>query len=354
MTRLAVGPVNSAGQAHAWARAVQEHTDAEAFSFGHAPVPLRGGGLRFPTDRSLPHHRLTPRLAKAVLLRRLLRGVTHLAVDSFASLYDRLDTAHLGLELPRLAREHPRLAVALIAHGSDLRDPDRHAERLTESYYRDSDPAWVQRLREVSARNRATARDSALPLFVSTPDLLLEDVAATWLPVVVDPALWQGEAPPLTRERPVVVHVPSRRTPPIKGTDSIDAVLRELDAAGRVRYVSPTAVPHSEIRALVRGCDILIEQTRSGYYGVNAVEGLAAGRVVVGSLAPDVAALMPEVPPLLSVRPDTLCEVLEHVLTDRDAARDTAARGPGFVARVHDGRASAAALAPWLGVSLRA
>lgn len=347
---LAVGPVNSAGQAHAWARSVAAFTEFDAFSFGHGSLPGRRGWA-FEVDRQLPHHRLTPAPMKAMLLHRLLRNVSHVAVDSFASLYDRLDRSHVGRELHRLGAEFPDLRVALIAHGSDLRDPARHMARLPESYYRIAPAEWNADLGSRAARNRATARASGLPLFVSTPDLLLEDVSATWLPVVVDPARFAGAPELFSGNRIRVLHLPSRRVPPIKGTDLIDPVLRRLHEAGRIDYVSPTSVPPGEVPALIRSCDVLVEQVRSGYYGVNAVEGMAAGRVVIGSLADDVAAVMPEAPPFVRVGAEGFAATMDSVLDDLDAARESAAAGPGYVHRWHDGRASAEVLAAWMRVA---
>ncbi|WP_313023489.1 hypothetical protein [Mobilicoccus sp.] len=349
--RLAIGPINNAGQADAWARAVAAYTPHEAFSFAFAPVPGRRPPMLFPASRRLPHHRLTPDPVKRFLVRRMLRGSTHVAIDSFAALHHRLDASHVGVELPRLREDLPEASFALIAHGSDVRDPRQHAERLPESYYR-LDAAWSEELGAVATRNRRTAKEAGVPVFVSTPDLLLEDMPSTWLPVVVDVERFAAEAPPFAtpeaRRRPRVLHLPSRRVPPIKGTDLVDPVLRRLAEAGRVEYVSPAGVAPEEVPALVRSCDVVVEQVRSGYYGANAVEGLAAGRVVLGSLADDVAALMPEAPPMRRVPHDGLADVLESVLDDPDGAADLAARGPGFARRWHDGRASAGVLAAWV------
>jgi hypothetical protein len=52
--------------------------------------------------------------------------------------------------------------------------------------------------------------------------------------------------------------------------------------------------------------------------------------------------------PIVEATPGTLVEVVEELLDDRDAARDVAAAGPSYVRENHDGRRSAAALAPFL------
>ena len=54
---------------------------------------------------------------------------------------------------------------------------------------------------------------------------------------------------------------------------------------------------------------------------------------------------------MLEAGADSLEAALRVVLADRDAAHATAAQGPAYVADVHDGRRSAAVLAPFLGVS---
>jgi hypothetical protein len=76
---------------------------------------------------------------------------------------------------------------------------------------------------------------------------------------------------------------------------------------------------------------------------------MATGRLVVGHAAPDVRARFGEHGvPQLEATPRTLRTVLSAVLDDRDQARELAAQGPAFARRHHDGRRSAAALAPFL------
>lgn len=225
-------------------------------------------------------------------------------------------------------------------------------ERLDDSYYR-LDPEWSAHLGGVAARNRKTVSDTGLPLFVSTPDLLLEDVPAVWLPLTVDPRRWAGSRPPMLHRTPTVLHLPSRREPPIKGSDVIDPVLAALERAGRITYLRPGKVAPVAVPDLVRAADIVVEQVRSGYYSTQAVEAMAAGRVVISSLAEDVRDLMPEAPPLVATTVAGLRGALEEVLTDRNAAVELASRGPDYVGRWHDGQAAAARLTPWLGLEPR-
>jgi hypothetical protein len=73
--------------------------------------------------------------------------------------------------------------------------------------------------------------------------------------------------------------------------------------------------------------------------------------VVVGHLGEALRARVGEPVPVIEATPRTLDEVIRRLLDERDWGRAEASSGPGFVARVHDGRRSAAVLAPFLDLS---
>jgi hypothetical protein len=75
--------------------------------------------------------------------------------------------------------------------------------------------------------------------------------------------------------------------------------------------------------------------------------------VVIGQVGQAIRSRVPDGLPILEATSSTLPEVLERVLDDRGAARELAARGRDWVRATHDGRLSAAALAPFLGVATR-
>lgn len=348
--RLAIGPANYAGQAYYWAESVTQFLGVPAFSFSHRTSVFprsRPQGFQFPVHRTLPHHRSTTSLAKALGVRRLLKGTTHLALDGFLPLFDRIDRSHAGNDTRRLLGMG--LQVALVAHGSDVRDPDAHMARYPFSYYRGAPDEWLENLRSHSLVNRRTVESFGGPTFVSTPDLLLDVPTATWLPLAIDLELWASSQPPLATSIPTVVHVPSRRNPPIKGTSYIDPVLQRLHDQGRINYVSPMSLPHASMRDLVRTADIVVDQILTGSYGAAAVEGMAAGRLVLGFVGQEVRDLMPESPPIVDAEPSRFAEVMDQVLAERDGFIERASRGPQFAQRWHSGLASARSLAAFLG-----
>ncbi|MCI4065252.1 hypothetical protein MRQ36_22865 [Micromonospora sp. R77] len=346
-TRLAVGPANYAGQAYRWAVAAERHLAVPATSFTFDPTPPGRRGradFRFAVHQPVRAHRFTTRRGRAARLEQVLGPATHVALDGFLP----LTGADLGADLRRLGGRGQRLA--LIAHGTDVRDPDAHRERYPFSYYADADPEWVAEARRRAARNRALAAESGLPVFVSTPDLLSYLPSATWLPVTVDPRQWSTPRPAFAGGPPVVLHRPSRSRPPIKGTQVIDPILREMAARGLIRYLAPERVPHDAMPALVARADVVVDQILGGYYGVAAVEGLAAGRLVVGYVCPATRAAMPEEPPVVDAPAQAFVEVMARIVADPGSFAQQAAAGPAFVRRWHDGTAAAEALAAFCGV----
>ncbi|WP_153302426.1 MULTISPECIES: glycosyltransferase [Tessaracoccus] len=136
----------------------------------------------------------------------------------------------------------------------------------------------------------------------------------------------------------------------IKGTPLIDRVLRELHDRNLIEYLTPRRVPHGHMGELIKSADVVVDQLLSGSYGVAAVEAMAAGRIVVGSLAPDVSELMPETPKFLTANPSNFHEVMLSVLERRDELRGQAECNVDFVHRWHDGQEAAERFAPFLGV----
>lgn len=189
---LAIGPSNYASQATAWARAVSAVLPAEAWSF--TGVPLRGGGFGFDVDRRL--NRVAFRAAPLWGLRAqaMFRNTTHVALDGFKS-FARWDRhGRFPADARRLeAQGH---SMALIAHGSDVREPAAHLARDDWSYFSVGSEEWRATLTAQTARNRAFAEESGWPVFYSTPDLGFDLPRGVWLPVVVDVEAWASDAPP--------------------------------------------------------------------------------------------------------------------------------------------------------------
>ncbi len=343
---LAMGPTNTAGQGFQWTQALTRFRGVDAISLSGAIGQARK--ISGPAHRRVPHHRIRPLAVRAAWTKRLLRGRSHLIDESMVAILGDPRTSDFAAEVPQL--QDLGLTLGVVFHGSDIRDPDRHMSRLPFSYFASASDDFVERMRRTTAARHAARDALGMPTFVSTPDLLLDVPDATWLPVVVDAGMWASDRPVLAATTPRVMHIPSRRDPPIKGTAHIDPVLRRLESEGLIEYISPTMVPHEQMPSLVGEVDVVVDQIMSGFAGVAAAEGMAAGRVVVGYIAPDVRDVMPTRSPVVDAPPDEFEATMRRILAERETFVEIAALGPGYVDEVHSGRLSAHVLAAFMGL----
>ena len=347
--RLLIAPVNSAGQGWAWARAAERLPGVGA----RAMAVRSARDFGFDTDQlvSLGEYRWSTRW-QAAQRAAVLAGATHVVLESAKPLFG--DAFGRGVLAELAGLRGAGIRTALLFHGSDLREPVAHRARERYSPYADGLWSLTPALTLRAERARDLIERADCPVFVSTPDLLMDAPEATWLPVVVDPERWTSPTPPLAHGgRPVVAHVPS--TAIVKGTDVIESTLRVLDADGLIEYRRIENLPASAMPEAYGAADIVLDQFRIGSYGVAACEAMAAGRIVVSHVS---AAVRDRVSadtghdlPVIQAQADELEAVLRDIVANPTQAQDVARRGPGFVAAVHDGQRSATVLAPFLAVA---
>ncbi|MGV9769735.1 hypothetical protein ACWDR7_09735 [Microbacterium sp. NPDC003461] len=346
--RLVIGPANSAGQAHRWARSAERLRGVRATSFAVSPAD---DTFRFPVDARVGREDFASNYAWT---RRQIgaveRGFSHVVLESGATLWRADAVEHVAA-----LRERGAINVGLVFHGSDIRVPHVHAQLEPDSPFADGRYPDAARLEEVTARNHRLVRESGAPVFVATPQLLDFLPDAAWLPVVVDPEPWERAAsgPALTRDRPIVVHAPSRRG--LKGSERIEPALQQLDREGVIVYREISGVPASRMPSIYGGADIVLDQFVNGGYGVAACEAMAAGRVVLAHVSDRHRRVAEREAgmglPIVEARVDDIGEVIRGILADRAAYAALAGQGPEFVRRMHDGARSAAVLSGFLGVA---
>ena len=350
-TRLLIGPLNTAGQAHRWATAANLLPGVAAKSLN---VERRSTGVTYGYETDWF-------LSQAAQLRGLrpyqeaVLDLTHVLVESGRAILDQpLDRTTVD-DIPRL-REHG-VAVAMLLHGSEMRDLHRHAETYPHSPFRQEwDERW-HRMQATVERTRAVVEQFDGPVFVPTHDMLDFVPGATLLPIVVDvdrftvgPA--DGAVAVLERERPVVLHAPTN--PRLKGTEAVERVLHRLEGDGLVTYRKLQGIPNHQMPGFLHEADIVIDQIVLGNAATLTAEATAAGRLVLGHLSPTVRKRMTafdpdgQAPPVVEADPDTLEDVLRQILGDRSTYQELAARGPAWSRRNHGNCPAAAALTHFL------
>lgn len=345
--RLLIAPANSAGQSYAWARVAERLPGVAAANFMYRnPDDV----FAYPADHSVGTVFFrTNRHWQRIQRRAVTRRFTHVIVESGRHLFGT-DGA-VADQLEHLQAHG--VTVALLFHGSDIRLPSRHAAREINSPFRGDGYPDTAALEQIASRNRALVDATGLPVFVSTPDLLLDVPHATWLPVVVDPGVWAAAAqrPALSSRRLVVVHAPSNAG--LKGSALIAETMRRLHAEGVVEYRELQHVPAAEMPAHYGAADIVLDQFALGIYGVAACEAMAAGRLVVSHVSAEKRSAVRQLcgleVPILHSRAGNLEETLRAVAATPEAYLPLAAAGPEFVRAVHDGSRSMRVLGEFLG-----
>jgi hypothetical protein len=343
--RLLIAPANYAGQGHAWARSAARLAGVSAVNLTVA----RTGDFGFLSDFTVPGpvFRWSQRWSRAHL-DVLRERFSHVVIEAERSMLGVVHDHDLRREAAWL--DGAGIARAYASHGSDLRLPSRHAALDPWSPFRDREWPLLETLERNAARNAAFLAEQGRPVFVPTPELLLDVADARWLPIVVDPSSWRLDTLPLQRRRPVVVHAPT--SPQLKGTHLVEPTLRRLHDEGVISYRPVSGIPHRDMLALYASADVVLEQFRLGNYATTAIEAMAAGRLVIGHVSDQVRDVVRSSTgrelPVVEADPSALEAVLRDVAARPDEYAARAAGGPAFVDAVHDGRHSAEVLARFL------
>ncbi|MFK4083812.1 glycosyltransferase [Kribbella sp. NPDC020789] len=337
--RLLIGPVNSSGQAWLWAKALEPVVPTEALS-------TTGAKYEFPAHRIATAEQYKSDLRwQYDLAAYVLAEVSHVLFEAGRPLFGQLPGQLWTSEVPSL--DKAGIEHGVIFHGSEIRDPARHRELFAYSPFQDPQDDFTRRLQAANDALRRHLASYEGPVFVTTPDLLEFVDNGTWLPLTVDVEALASDRPVLERDVPVVLHAPSSSA--LKGSAYVDPVLTELEARGLIKYQRVEGVRHSELAALVKDADLVVDQLALGSYGVLACEAMAAGRVTVGHVADRVRALLPAELPIAEATPGDLGAVIERLISERESSRKLADGGAAYVRELHDGRRAVEALLPFLG-----
>lgn len=339
VTRLGIGPSNSAGQAWEWAVAVRDRwpeTQTEV-------VAIVNGRYDYPADVTVDQktYRTDPQWGLA-MRERARASWTHALLETGRPLFGGFGGTDPRADIAFLRDGGVR--VGLVFHGSEVRSPRRHAASHEFSPFTDPRDPYTRRLQEVVDRNLRLVDEFAGAVFVSTPDQLDDLPTATWLPVCVDLGAW-----PLTdagNRVPLVVHAPSN--PVLKGTDDVERAVAPLVAAGRITYRRVSGLQPADAAALIRSADIVIDQVLLGLYGVLACEALASGAVVLGNVGTALRSRVPAPVEIIEVTPATLAAELTRAVDQLPSLREEAAARRAFIERFHSGCYSADVLSGFL------
>lgn len=249
-----------------------------------------------------------------------------------------------GTPLERIEYPLTRLAgkkMIVLAYGGDIAVPEylgRFKEVTLEDY-----PELPEHADVVKRRVRHTLRWANLRLRTLTLGYQPEHDATCMNLLLVDTELWNGptggsEADG-TNGEVVVVHAPNHRR--IKGTHLLEEAVRGLRSDGlNVRLNLLEGSSNEEVRRAVLESDIVADQFYGGA-GLFAVEGMAAGKPVLGNLKTEwvpeevMAAKAKQGCPIIDSSPEQLREDLRRLVVDPKLRVDLGRSGRDFVLRWH-------------------
>jgi hypothetical protein len=346
---ILLGATNSAGQANSWAMALRKAgRNAQSLQ-----IVSDENGSWFNADRTINRSQWKPLDFRKQLFKEITSQNSGVLLESlrpiFALNQPSLFTAEEGLnDLIDLWRAG--LKVAVVFHGSDIRDQLHHAKMDEFSPYRNPvDPAKFEAVRIRADQTRLVARKlnrHRIKHFVTTPDLLHELPDATWLPAVIDIEKFKTTTSIKSSTRPLkVLFLPSNGW--LKSEGLVTPVLNDLEKAGVIKLVATGSVSNSQMPALIESADVVIDRF-DGVVGVASIEAMAAKRLVIANVAPWIYNKSEVTPPVIHATPKTLADKLKEIAGNNFNHQQITDAGFEYVSKWHDGRESATRLNHWL------
>jgi hypothetical protein len=332
--RMLVGPVNYAGQGYRWSRAAETSGLVSAKNYVHEA----NNGFRYGADHVLSWRTAEhSRKWQNAMLEDLRQNYTHVLIEACFPILGGMFKGDVRRQVA-LIRE-AGVHVGIVGHGTDVRLPSTHMANDEWSYFHNDIWVSAELFEPVVADNLRLVADLNAPTFVSTAGLLIDLPYAHFLGVVVDQDKWTNDAPLLQRDRIKVVHAPTN--PNAKGTLQIAPIAQRLHDEGIIEYVELTGIPNDLMAQVYADADVVLDQFRSGDYGVAACETMASGRVLLAHVSDQVRGVVEDsagMPlPIVETTIDTVEDVLRDIVARRDHYRAIAATGPEFVRRLHNG-----------------
>ncbi|MEO5989505.1 MAG: hypothetical protein ABIU54_12280 [Candidatus Eisenbacteria bacterium] len=214
-------------------------------------------------------------------------------------------------------------------HGCDVRNRAHMLATHARSTCTECNPFCLPKRQK---RILSEAQHHADAELVSTPDLLESARNAQHLPV----AAWLGDyAMAPVREAPrLVLHAPTNRL--IKGTRFVEAAFEQLRPRfPGVEFLTVEKRPWKELQQLLGDCDVFVDQTLMGWYGMVSVEAMAMGRPALSFIRSEFESRLHDCP-IVRTSCETLAEDLAGLLGDASRRRELSAASRDYVEREHD------------------
>lgn len=223
-------------------------------------------------------------------------------------------------------------------HGSDIRD-NRYAHEINK-YVLVTETEEIQKKLKKRARKICRYADG----IILHDDELIAHLPENHPPVYVVPLrmdLQKIEPVYVSTEKKKIriVHATTNRE--AKGSKFVIEAIKELEHKYDIELVCVENKSQQEALELYKTADVIVDQLRTGTYGVFAIESMAMGKPVITYITDEMRERLPEDLPICSANPDTIRDVLETLIRDGDLRYDLGIRGREYAEKYHDYRKNA-------------
>lgn len=136
---------------------------------------------------------------------------------------------------------------------------------------------------------------------------------------------------------PLVVHAPTNRD--LKGTTYVLNAVNQLKSAGlHLNFKLIEKVSSTDAIKLIKQADIVIDQLRIGSYGFVSTEAMAFGKPVICYIRDDLLKKYPKGLPIVNANPDTLTNVLKHLVIHPHERSLLGVKGRNYATQHHNVR----------------
>jgi glycosyltransferase involved in cell wall biosynthesis len=155
--------------------------------------------------------------------------------------------------------------------------------------------------------------------------------------VGVDLENFRVKLPMLDISRPIIAHAPSSRG--FKGTEFVLDAVKSLESEGYdFEFMLIENTPYTKALQIYEKADIVIDQLRTGVYGMLSIEAMAMGKPVLCYIRDDLFSKYPPGLPILSSSPDNIYDNLKLLVENPELRIELGKKGREYVERVHDSR----------------
>jgi glycosyltransferase involved in cell wall biosynthesis len=207
------------------------------------------------------------------------------------------------------------------------------ARKNNPYFYREFNREWDngvrKRLKSLSKYIKVVATD---PEMAEYSRLYFDNVCILRQPI--DISCYEYHAP-VSGRKPILLHIPTLSS--AKGTEHIVNAVEKLRAE-KVEFefkLLEAKYTQDQMREIIAGVDVYVDELRCGSYGQTAVEAMALGKPTLTYIREDLVEKYPSDLPIINANPDTIYNKLKDIILDTTKRNELSGCSRAYVEKYH-------------------